>query len=173
MLLLLIHTFIHTFSVCIVLATEETTVTQRVSHRPIKCQSHSWSQRGKKVNESHHGDNPLLRPFQGSKSRQNPCQVQPPDNIGNLNYTGVKTMSFSLSLSLSLCVCVRVCVCCLPIYSGRQACGRTNRGHGGGRSHRISHPPSFCCGACLHFSREKDSVRCSFPSSTVKANLVY
>ena len=24
-------------------------------------------------------------------------------------------------------------------------------------SHRISHPPSFC-GACLHFSREKDSV---------------
>ena len=29
-------------------------------------------------------------------------------------------------------------------------------GHTGGRSHRISHPPSFC-GACLSFSREKDS----------------
>ena len=35
--------------------------------------------------------------------------------------------------------------------------GRTSRGHTGGRSHRISHPPSFC-GACLHFSREKDSA---------------
>ena len=28
----------------IVLATEETTVTQQVSHRPIKCQSRLWSQ---------------------------------------------------------------------------------------------------------------------------------
>ena len=46
----------------IVLATEETTVTQQVSHRPIKCQSRSWSQRGTKVNGSHHGDSPLLRP---------------------------------------------------------------------------------------------------------------
>ena len=40
-----------------------------------------------------------------------------------------------------------MCVCgCHPIYSG----------HTGGKSHRIS-PPSFC-GACLNFSREKDSV---------------
>ncbi|CAM9568839.1 unnamed protein product [Ascophyllum nodosum] len=30
-------------------------------------------------------------------------------------------------------------------------------GHTGGRSHRISHPPSFC-GACLNFSREKEST---------------
>ena len=46
----------------IVLATEETTVTQQVSHRPIKCQSRLWSQRGtKKVNGSHRSDNPLLR----------------------------------------------------------------------------------------------------------------
>ena len=45
-----------------VLATEETTVTQQVSHRPIKCQSRLWSQRGTKVNGSHHGDDPLLRP---------------------------------------------------------------------------------------------------------------
>ena len=50
-----------------------------------------------------------------------------------------------------------VYMCFLPIYSGRQAYGRTSRGHTGGRSHRISHPPSFC-GACLHFSREKDSA---------------
>ena len=46
----------------VVLATEETTATQQVSHRPIKCQPRLWSQRGTKVNGSHHGDNPLLRP---------------------------------------------------------------------------------------------------------------
>ena len=34
---------------------------------------------------------------------------------------------------------------------------RTSRGHTGGRSHRISPPPSFC-GACLNLSREKDSA---------------
>ena len=34
---------------------------------------------------------------------------------------------------------------------------RTSRGHTGGRSHRIFHAPSFC-GACLNFSREKDSA---------------
>ena len=37
----------------IVLATEEAMVTQHVSHRPIKCQSRSWSQRYTKVNGSH------------------------------------------------------------------------------------------------------------------------
>ena len=39
-------------------------MTQQVSHRPIKCQSRLWSQRGTKVNGSqcHHGDNSLLRP---------------------------------------------------------------------------------------------------------------
>ena len=46
----------------IVLATEETTVTQQVSHRPIKCQSRLWSQGGTKVNGSHHGDNPIFKP---------------------------------------------------------------------------------------------------------------
>ena len=55
-------------------------------------------------------------------------------------------------LYLFLYTCI-VCVCCLPIYSGRQACGRTSRGHTEGRSHRISHSPSFCC-ACLNFSRK-------------------
>ena len=49
-----------------------------------------------------------------------------------------------------------VCVCYHPFYSGRQACGRTSRGHTGGRSHRIS--PPFFCGACLNISREKDSA---------------
>ena len=37
-------------------------MTQQVSHRPIKYQSRLWSQRGTKVNGSHRGDNPLLRP---------------------------------------------------------------------------------------------------------------
>ena len=37
-------------------------MTQRVSHKPIKCQSRSWSQSGTKVKESHHGDSPLLKP---------------------------------------------------------------------------------------------------------------
>ena len=49
-----------------------------------------------------------------------------------------------------------MCVCCFSIYSGRQVCGRTSRGHTG-RSDTISYPPSFC-GACLNFSREKDSA---------------
>ena len=35
--------------------------------------------------------------------------------------------------------------------------GRGHESHRGGRSHRISHPPSFC-GACLYFSRKNNSV---------------
>ena len=54
-----------------------------------------------------------------------------------------------------------VCVCVfflLPIRSGHQVRWTYQpRGHTGERSHRIFHPPSFC-GACLNFSREKDSV---------------
>ena len=45
-----------------VLATVKITVTQRVSHRPIKYQCRPWSQRGTKMNGADHGDNPLLRP---------------------------------------------------------------------------------------------------------------
>ena len=45
-----------------------------------------------------------------------------------------------------------VFVCFLPIYSGRQFRWKYQPG-----SHRIYHPPSFC-GACLYFSREKDSA---------------
>ena len=49
----------------IVLATGKTTVTHKVSHRPNKRQLRSWSQRGTKVDGSHHGDSPLLRPTVG------------------------------------------------------------------------------------------------------------
>ena len=57
-------------------------------------------------------------------------------------------------------ICIYTCLsmCFLPIYSGRQTtCGRTSRGHTGGRSRRIISPPSSC-GACLIFSRENDSA---------------
>ena len=55
---------------------------------------------------------------------------------------------------------VRVCVwggVAIQFILDVRLVGRTGRGHTGGRSHRISHPPFFC-GACLTFSREKDSV---------------
>ena len=42
--------------------TDETTATQQVSYMPIKCQSRSRSQKCAKVNGSHHGDKPLLKP---------------------------------------------------------------------------------------------------------------
>ena len=53
-------------------------------------------------------------------------------------------------------VCVCVCVF-FPFILDIKLVGRTSRGHTGGRSHKISHPPSFC-GACLNFYREKDSA---------------
>ena len=50
-----------------------------------------------------------------------------------------------------------MCVCVFfPFILDIKFVGCTSRGHTG-RSHRISHPPSFC-GACLNFSREKDSA---------------
>ena len=51
-----------------------------------------------------------------------------------------------------------VCVCVFfPFILDIKFVGHTSRGHTGGRSHKIFHPPSFC-GACLNFSREKDSA---------------
>ena len=52
--------------------------------------------------------------------------------------------------------CVYVCVFFSFILDIKFV-GRTSRGHTVGRPHRIFHPPSFC-GACLNFSREKDSA---------------
>ena len=45
----------------------------------------------------------------------------------------------------NMCLCVF-----FPSILDIKSVGRTSRGHTGGRSHRISHPPSFC-GACLNF----------------------
>ena len=75
----------------IVLATEETTVTQQASHRPIKCQSRLWSQRGTKVNGSHHGDNPLLRPT-GIQIATKSCatlQAMAPTNVKTVHQTSL------------------------------------------------------------------------------------
>ena len=75
----------------IVLATEETTVTQQVSHRRIKRQSRLWSQRGKKVNGSHHGDNPLLRPtgIQIATKSYAALQAMAPTNIKTVHQTSL------------------------------------------------------------------------------------
>ena len=54
--------------------------------------------------------------------------------------------------------CSTMCVCVFfPFILDIKFVGRTSRGHTGGRSHRISHPLSFC-GACLDFICEKDSA---------------
>ena len=73
----------------IVLATEETMATQQVSHRPIKCQSRLWSQRGTKVNGSHHGDNPLLRltGIQIATKSYAALQAMAPTNIKTVHQT--------------------------------------------------------------------------------------
>ena len=75
----------------IVLATEETTVTQQVSHRSIKCQSRLWSRRGTKVNGSHHGDNPLLRPtgIQIATKSYTALQAMVPTNIPTVHQTSL------------------------------------------------------------------------------------
>ena len=75
----------------IVLATEESTVTQQVSHRPIKCQSRLWSRRGTKVNGSHHGDNPLLRPtgIQIATKCYAALQAMAPTNIKTVHQTSL------------------------------------------------------------------------------------
>ena len=81
----------------IVLATEETTVTQ-VSHRPIKCQSRLWSQRGTKVNGPHHGDNPLLRPtgIQIATKSYATLQAMAPTNIKTVHQTSLLHIESSL-----------------------------------------------------------------------------
>ena len=64
----------------------------------------------------------------------------------------IKSCTVYSLLLYSICVCVF-----FPSILNIKFVGRTSRGHTGGRSHRIFHPPSFC-GACLNFSREKDSA---------------
>ena len=66
-----------------------------------------------------------------------------------------KENKYSKIILVQVCVCV--CVFSSHSFWTSSSLDITSRGHTGGRSHRISHPPSFC-GACLNFSREKDSA---------------
>ena len=91
----LLSLLIHTFSV---LSLQNTTVTQQVSHRPIKCQSLLWSQRCTKVNGSHRGDNPLLRPT-GIQIATKSCatlQAMAPTNIKMVHQTSLLDIESSL-----------------------------------------------------------------------------
>ena len=66
-------------------------MTQQVSYRPIKCQSRLWSQRGTKVNGSHHGDYPLLRPagIQIATKSYAALQAMAPTNIKTVRQTSL------------------------------------------------------------------------------------
>ena len=75
----------------VVLATEETRVTQLVSHRPIKCQSCSLSQWGTKVNGSHYGDNPLRLRTTGMQIATQ-FLPGPPTTRSHRKFIGVKAM---------------------------------------------------------------------------------
>ena len=85
----------------IVLATEETMATQRVSHIPMKSQSRSWSPRGAKVSESHHDDNPLLKPTRieiATKSLPGPSTRE------HRKLLDVKTMSLCLRVRTAVSI---------------------------------------------------------------------
>ena len=81
----------------------------------------------------------------------------PASRAQGLHHHGPRYFNFPHFCTMCVCVCVF-----FPFILDIKFVGRTNRGHTGGRSHRISHPHSFC-GACLNFSREKDSA-IPFPS---------
>ena len=89
----------------IALTTEETTVTQQVSHRRIKCQSRLWSQRGTKVNGSHHDDNPLLRltGIQIATKNYAALQAMAPTNIKTVHQTSLLHISRATSIDSECC----------------------------------------------------------------------
>ena len=69
-----------------------TLLTDRASTIPSNirsCQSGTWSQRGTKVNGSHHGDNPLLRPtgIQIATKRYATLQAMAPTNNKTVHQT--------------------------------------------------------------------------------------
>ena len=73
----------------------------------------------------------------------------------NLKKSDNRQFAIISSLDKGICVGMRylvqykmpvgVCVCVFfPFILDIKFVGRTSRGHTGGRSHRTSHPPSFC-----------------------------
>ena len=91
-----------------VVVTEETTMTQRVSHRPIKCQSRLRSQICTKVNGSHHRDSPLLKQTEIQIATK---PMPGPTNGEHRKIIGIKTMSLGTNYNfhyLECCQCFRV-----------------------------------------------------------------
>ena len=83
------HTLTHTVVVVVVVVF---TLTDRASTIPSNirgCQSDAWSQRGTKVNGSHRGDNPLLRPtgIQIATKIYAPLQAMAPTNNKTVHQT--------------------------------------------------------------------------------------
>ena len=77
------------------------TLTNRASTIPSNirgCQSDAWSQRGIKINWSHHGDNPLLRPteIQIATKSYVPLQAMAPTNIKTVHQTSLLHIESSL-----------------------------------------------------------------------------
>ena len=89
------------------------TLTDRASTIPSGCQSGTWSQRGTKVNRSHHGDNPLLRPTGIQIATKSYATLQA------MAHTNIKTFhqtSFTPSPVLSAC----------PLHTN-SGCGKERR----------------------------------------------
>ena len=94
---LLLLLLIHTFSV-LSLQLKKLGVTQQVSHGLIICQSRLWSRRCTKVNESHRGDNPLLRPtgIQIATKNYATLQAMAPTDIKTVHKTSLLHIESSL-----------------------------------------------------------------------------
>ena len=84
-----------------VFATEETTVTQQVSPRLIKCQSRSWSPRVTTVHGSHNGEGPLLKSTGIQFATKS--MLGTTNNVEHRKLIGVKIMSlFGYGIQFSL-----------------------------------------------------------------------
>ena len=83
------HNFLSRFVVVVVVFFPLTDRASTIPSNIRGCQSGTWSQRGTKVNGSHHGDNPLLRPtgIQIATKRYATLQAMAPTNnkIGSSN----------------------------------------------------------------------------------------
>ena len=82
---------VYQFILCVVVVVVFT-LTDRASTIPSNirgCQSGTWSQRGTKVNGSHHGDNPLLRPtgIQIATKSYATLQAMAPTNSKTVHHT--------------------------------------------------------------------------------------
>ena len=84
------------------------TLTGRASTIPSNirsCQSGTWSQRGTKVNGSHHGDNPLLRPtgIQIATKSYATLQAMGSTNIKTVHQTSLLHISRAASMDSYCC----------------------------------------------------------------------